>query len=393
MAIRNDPDARTADHDHPDAWSPVLFMRLNTGRLWARAGLQGADGEGGFTAWDALLNYIAEDQCTPIVGPEVTEDLFGSQQEIARRWAELYRYPLTGYHNVDLPQVAQYLADIVSPPHARIELMNHLRRELLERYGRKVPGLKQDGELPDLLAEVGRWRRARDRDTRDGPSRDWEPDLHQILAELRCPVYLTTNPDSLLADALRDLSGGVDVIERAFDRSRKNRVSDQFFDEDVDRPPDYQPLVYHLFGMYQKDPRTRRYDLKSLVLNQDDYFQYLSAMGQNGDAVPTPVKTALSSSALMFVGFHLHDWNFRVLLQSLQGQEWTKDNDYSHIAVQVDPAEGQFADPEMARLYLQKVGKINRSNLSIYWGSTRKFLHELRVKIHGRRPALVGSLT
>ena len=388
-AVQDDPDARAAGRDNPDAWMPVLFMRLNTGRLWARPGLQGADGAAGFPAWDALLNYIAEEKCTPIVGPEVTEDLFGSPREIARRWADLYRYPLADYHRGDLPQVAQYLADIVSPPYARIELMNHLRRELAERYGKDVPGLKPDRELGEWLADVGRWKRARDREGRADP----RPDAHEVLAELRCPLYLTTNPDGLLADALREQPGVARVHERAFDRNQKKRVDDSLFAEGPDAywPRSDQPLVYHLFGMYQKDPRTRKYDLRSLVLSQDDYFQYLTAMGQNGEAVPTPVRMALSDSALLFVGFHLHDWNFRVLLQSLEGREWTVGNTYSHVAVQVNPADGEFQDPEMARRYLQKAGKINNNNLSIYWGSTASFLRELRDRLKAREPAPVGS--
>jgi hypothetical protein len=369
--------ARAAIQDENDAWMPVLFLRSNTGRLWARPGLQAADAKSQFSAWETLLNYIVNGECTPVIGFGVTDDLCGSQREIARRWAELYRYPLSAAQRNDLPQVAQFRAVTTAPANARIELLAQVHRELIERYGRKVPGLTQRSDLGELISEVGRWKRANEPE-----------DLHQILAELRCPLYLTTNPDQLLVDALRELEGGPrEVHERAFDWISANPACDRLFQEDSDYwPSREQPLVYHLFGSLTKNPKTKKVDLRNLVLSQDDYFQYLTAMVRNDKSLPTPVRDAMTNSALMFVGFHLCDWNFRVLLQSIREREGMAGNPYSHVAVQIDPEEGDFQDPEMARRYLQKIGKINNSDLSIYWGSTSSFLGELRKRLAERHP-------
>lgn len=368
--------ARALIQDAADAWMPVLFMRSNTGRLWARPGLQTADPEARFAAWDTLLNYIEEGVCTPVVGAGVTEDLFGSQRDMARHWAELYRYPRSASLQEDLPQVAQFRAATTAPANARIELLASLHRELVERYHKKVPELKRDGELWDLISQVGRWKRKNEPD-----------DLHQILADLHCPLYLTTNPDQLLADALKERGEVDDVHERSFDWVSPNPAPDPLFAESSDYwPVREKPLVYHLFGSYAKNPRTKKPDLRSLVLSQDDYFQYLTAMVRNDKSVPTPVRDALTNSALMFVGFHLLDWNFRILFQSILLREGAAGNTYSHVAVQVDPEEGEFQDPEMARRYLERIGRPNKWELSIYWGGTAKFLRELRTRLQARHP-------
>ena len=387
--------ARAAVEGEPDAWMPVLFMRMNTGRLWIRAGLQGGGGSADrFDQWDELIGYINTNRCTPIIGPELNEDLFGSQHEIARRWADLYQYPLADHHRGDLSQVAQYLSDVVSVPHARNEFVRYLKRELKERYGDNVPALHTESHLADVIREVGRWKRDRDRDTRDLPADEQRPDPYQVLAELRCPLYLTANPDALLADALREHLGEKPgdklVHERGFDRELKNKMPDPLFETEGYKPRPERPLVYHLFGRYEIDPDDDTYDLQKLVLTQDDYFQHLTAIGHNWEAVPTVVRRALSKSALVFIGFRLHDWNFRVLLQSLVWRGWTMDNTYRHVAVQIDPGEGQFQNPDMARRYLRRIIQIPKE-LSIYWGDTASFLRDLRARIPARRPALLAS--
>src|SRR5262249_9514514 len=157
--------------DKDDRWMPVLFLRSNTGRLWAPAGLHAANGdESAFTGWDPILDYIENGQCTPIVGPGVTDGLFGSQREIARHWADLYRYPMAHHARDELPRVAQFRAVTRAPVTAKNELLTYLRRELLDRFGDKVPGLRRDASLWDLTSEVGKWQR------------ECEPDdLHKIL--------------------------------------------------------------------------------------------------------------------------------------------------------------------------------------------------------------------
>src|SRR5262249_51078254 len=107
--------ARGRIQNRLDGWMPVLFMRLNTGRLLAKPkrvvpdlvanGHRPSEDEPSFENWSGLLRHLGEKQCTPIVGPGVTDHILGSQRDIAQRWAEIYRYPLAGSQRADLPQV------------------------------------------------------------------------------------------------------------------------------------------------------------------------------------------------------------------------------------------------------------------------------------------------
>jgi hypothetical protein len=95
------------------------------------------------------------------------------------------------------------------------------------------------------------------------------------------------------------------------------------------------------------------------------------------DLIPLVVLTALVKSALLFIGFQMHDWPFRVLFRSimaLEGHE--KSKDVSHVAVQIDPEEGRLIEPEGARKYLQSY--FQNANISIYWDSAEDFGRELQ---------------
>src|SRR5690606_19717151 len=76
-----------------------------------------------------------------------------------------------------------------------------------------------------------------------------------------------------------------------------------------DQPTPENPLVYHLFGRLDQP--------ESVVLTEDDYFQYLIGVTRNIGLVPMSVQEAMTNRALLFLGFHLEEWDFRVLFQSL----------------------------------------------------------------------------
>src|SRR5262249_17008571 len=71
--------ARGTVRERPDAWMPVLFMRLNSGRLWLDNDLVAVgDRPEEFSAWDGLLGYLENGLCTPILGPGLNDSLFGA---------------------------------------------------------------------------------------------------------------------------------------------------------------------------------------------------------------------------------------------------------------------------------------------------------------------------
>jgi len=140
------------------------------------------------------------------------------------------------------------------------------------------------------------------------------------------------------------------------------------------RPTEQNPLIYHLFG-HLKEP-------DSVVLTEDDYFDYLIGVTRDKDLIPPIVRRALADTALLFLGFRMEDWDFRVLFRSLMSQEGRRRRSrYAHVAVQIDPEEGRIQEPERARRYLESY--FQGADISIYWGSVFDFVRELQERWEG----------
>jgi hypothetical protein len=351
--------ARGAVRDRPDWWMPVLFMRLKSGRLWYTPGF--AEDQAEAVRWPALLRHIEGERCTPIIGLGAVEWLLGSSRQIAQRWAETYNFPMAPHEREDMPQVAQYLAVNQDRMFPRDELLDHVKRELLLRYGDTVPDDFQDAELDVLLAEVGRLHREKD-----------PADPHRVLAELDLPIYISTTPGNLLEAALR-AAGKEPVCEICRWNKDLEGLASVFEIEPGYRPTPQRPLVYHLFGRLQEPD--------SLVLTEDDYFDFLIGVTENKDLIPGVVRKALVNSALMFLGFRLDEWDFRVLFRSImqRGGSFRRSR-FAHVAVQISPEE--VIEPARARRYLE--GYFQEADINIYWGSAENFIKELKEQMGGR---------
>ena len=319
--------ARGQVRERPDWWMPVLFMRLKSGRIGYRPGF--GDEREGLRKWPALLGNIRAGRCTPILGPGLTEWLLGSRRAIAARWAESSGYPMDPNSRDSLPQVAQYVAvdqDVSTMQRALIE---HLLAEVRRRFGGILSPEQGRAPLDEMISAVGQQL---------GTDPVTQP--IRALASFPLPIYITTIFGNFLADALKAV-GKNPVVEMC----RWNDYLEQqpsIFDSEPDyRPTPQRPLVYHLFG--------RLSDPDSLVLTEDDYFDYLIGVTSRNDLIPGVVRRALADSALLFLGFDLDDWDFRVLFRSIMSREGSnRRSKYAHVAAQIDPESGRISEPDGA---------------------------------------------
>jgi hypothetical protein len=348
--------ARREVRARPDYWMPALFMRLKSGRIWYVPGF--GEESKGFQKWPALISSISNGKCTPILGPGMVEALLGSLREIAQRWAETYHYPMAPHERESLPQVAQYLTVNQAPGFPFDQLEKYLKKELRDRYSGDLPENLRQGQatLDQLVQEVGaKWRvRA-----------PMEP--HKVLAQLPLPIFINTNKDNLLVTALQEAKKDPQVLICPW-----NDYGEQA-ETIYDKEPDYQPtperpLVYHLFGRFSEPD--------SVVLTEDDYFKFLIGVTRQNDLIPPVVRRALTDTALLFLGFQLDEWNFRVLFQSILSRPSGRRARYAHIAAQIEPEEGRILEPERARQYLETYFSLG-ADISIYWGSAEDFVKEL----------------
>jgi hypothetical protein len=348
--------ARNIVRDEPDAWMPVLFLRLKSGRIWYEPGFAE---DGGFKKWPALLNAIEEGRCTPILGSGLTDAVLGARRDTAQRWADSYHFPLAPHSREDLPQVAQFLSINQDPMFPFDELKKQIRQELIRRYRGDLPPQLTNASLTEMTAAVGKQQRE---------ANPTEP--HRVLAGLPLPIYVTTNPDNLLADALREAGKEpqVELFHWAADPGIEWPPSIYDVPTPTYQPSAQQPLVYHLFGNLDY-PDT-------LVLTEDNYFDYLIGAARNRALIPPALLKALTVHALLFLGFQMDDWDFRILFRSIVSREGEEvRRRYFHVGVQVSPEEGRFLEADAARAYLDSY--FGSDKISIYWGSAEDFAREL----------------
>jgi len=145
------------------------------------------------------------------------------------------------------------------------------------------------------------------------------------------------------------------------------------FGNEVDyTPTNANPLVYHLHGNYEVP--------QSLVLTEDDYLDFLAQISSNHALLPPAIRTALSCTALLFIGYSLSDWNFRVLFRGLVGSLGASLG-YQSVAVQLAPAsiddseKGRESAINYLNVYFEKIQKIR---MRVFWGDIKEFTSELR---------------
>ena len=349
--------ARGAVSDRPDSWMPALYMRLKSGRIWYVPGFGPAKDE--FKKWIALRSSLNQKRCTPILGPGLSEEMIGSRREVARRWAEIHGFPMSGTDRDVLYRVAQYVLTTQSRsvlPSAHREM---LRDTLAHVYSDLID--------PDLL-KTSPWnpeQLAKALETMTDRYLTQYPDnIHLQLARLRQPLYIVTSPYDIMFQALKR-QDGVTPERRVCPWNNLIDKEQVLYEDEITAE---RPLVYHLFGHLDVE--------HSLVYSEDDYFDFLIGTTRDHDLIPGAVREALTNSSLLFLGFGLEDREFRVFFRFIMAQEGRRLlREFSHAAVQVDPAEDSILDVRRAHDFLEEY--YDNENIDTYWGSADEFMKEL----------------
>jgi CHAT domain-containing protein/SIR2-like protein len=358
--------ARGAVRGHPDWWTPVLFLRIASGSIWYVPG----SGDREFDKWPALLGCIENGKTLPILGTGMLESLVGDMRELTRSWAEAHGFPGASIQDEeDMPHVAQFLSVVQADEYLRNTLfVDGLRGRITERLARILgqqgtkSRVKDATPLDELVRRCGREQRCHEAR---------EP--HRVLASLPLPIYITTNPDDLLHDALIEAGK---APQREFCRwtSRADFLPGIYEREPGFEPTAARPLVYYLFG-HLSDP-------VSIVLTIDDYLDHLLAVAQDPELVPKLVRAALAKRALLFLGFRSDDWNFRALFRYIVRQPGSEARRrFAHVAAQLEPDEGRLAAPERVRQYLEQY--FGHESVTIYWGTVERFAADIDARYSG----------
>ena len=352
----------------PDWWMPTLYMRLSAGRIWSVPHLTDRDQE----PYEELSKSLQSGDCTPIVGPSVLEPIWGMPRVVASEWAERTGFPLAPYRSDELASVAQYLArrrnGIANRPfvvQTWLETMEGLLSNHWPDLAGRIDGfagLRPAQRVARLVSEVGIQLRQE------------EFDPFRLLARLPVEVYLTATPDPLLADALRHADPPREpIVEYARWTGALERKPRTFDEDDRSRSISRErPLVFHLFGTLDVPD--------SMVLTEDDFFDYLIHVVRDKDntAIPVVVRAAWSSNSLMLLGFDLDDWTFRALYRAIiyePGYSYRLQQGTLSAAVQLTPEEDRNLRPQSALEYLEQV--FGSESISLSWSEPQDFLREV----------------
>jgi len=335
---------------------PVLFMRLQSGQLLGQRGRIASERAEQF--WPFLLENIELGQCTPFIGPRINIGLLPDRQTIAQKLAERFEYPLPDCHN--LARVAQFIA-IQDPSVLRERYTRLLKGGLFSALGLQA---SQDdrrrllkASLDETIEHVNWAERV---------LQIQENEIHHMLADLGLPLYMTTNFDSFMVQALRHK--GLDP-RRAGPRWDPQVGSPQYVLSP--KPSPEQPVVFYLNG-YDGDPEQEAH----MILSEDDYLAHFVRLARDQEIVlPMNVLSEISRHSFLFLGYSIDDWEFRIILQGLL-KPIAQSGEKLHVGVQLDVEDNPNAD-KVVQYIRQYLG---RFHIEIYWGTSRQFVTELHAR-------------
>ena len=208
----------------------------------------------------------------------------------------------------------------------------------------------------------------------DAPSFNDPTSPYNVLANLHLPIYITSNYDNFMEDALqhshkdprRELCRWNQTLLRT-----QTSILDTGF-----QPTSSDPLVYHLNGHYQTP--------ESLVLTEDDYLDFLVNISSEEYELPPRIQQSFTGSSLLFIGFNPFGWNFRVLFRGLVAATEAGLRRIS-VTVQMPPLPDGVPDVtrEKVQNYLNDYFDATDRRMRVYWGSSGAFLTELHQRWQG----------
>jgi len=296
--------------------------------------------------WKTLIdriNGVGNGKCTPFLGAGTCHGLLPLGGEVARKWAAEYKYPFPD--SSDLVKVAQYVA------------LNH-------------DSMVPKEEILKILAE-------------EGKAPDFKNPLqpHRALADLPLPIYLTTNYDNLMTEALQ---------YRRRDPKREicrwNKLVEKcpsvFKGKSKFQPTVANPVVFHLHG-HSEFP-------ESLVLTEDDYMDFLVNLSRPA-LMPPAIQAALEKTTLLFLGYRMADWSFRVLMRGIS-RLMEPSMRRMNVAVMLPPAEDEVSSSDSAETSQQKAQDYldkyyDNLGIQVYWGTVSEFFADLKKRMNDAEKA------
>ncbi|MCG3155072.1 MAG: hypothetical protein DKINENOH_01674 [bacterium] len=289
--------------------------------------------------------------------------------ELAQILAEEFHYPPD--YPSDLTRVSQYVDTMLGSARLYKKL-----RQLLDVDYPLTSAHKFLATLPKILRDKG-CERANQLIVTTNYDDLLERAFKQEEQEFDLVFYMT---EAVYRGKLmrRLLNGDLALIEEYVDL--RGKFMHQLPSGDlvvIDRPNEYvflsleqRPIILKIHGAIDRNNMEK----DSFVITEDHYIDYLSR-ANNSSFVPVSLNNVLQNSHFLFWGYSLRDWNLRVFLHRLWGEQRLK---HTSWAIQLRPNE---LDKEF---WLKRDVKIKELQLCEYISELEKWL---RVVPQYRRPS------
>jgi DNA-binding SARP family transcriptional activator len=249
--------------------------------------------------FEDVAGAILEGRVVPVLGADVAD--------LTLRLAQRFGYPEDGAR-ATLPSVAQYVAV-----------------------------MKGSGPLYDELHEL------LDADLPPTPLHRFLASVSPLLRARGLPpqVVVTTSYDTALERAFEEAGEAVEVVTylaTGRHRGRFCHIAPGSTGRLIEEPNTYatelsldgNTVILKLHGQVERTPAR---EWESFVVTEDDYIDYL-AQTEIAAAVPVGLAARLRRSHFLFLGYTMADWNLRVILHRLWGDQPLS---YHSWAVQPEP--------------------------------------------------------
>ena len=289
--------------------------------------------------WDRLINQLSRGDCTPFLGAGACDGTLPAAAELSSHWAGRYSYPFPDHY--DLARVMHYISI--------------------------------SGRDPVFVKELLR----EDFATKGSPQFALPTEPHALLAGFPVRVFITTNYDNFLTKALRLAGKSPTPVICPWYLPANANFSKFFAKVPATEPEPQEPLVFHLHGNLETP--------KSLVLTEGDYLEFLvniavSRTGEGTQLVPSVVLSAMTDYPLLFIGYSLQDWTFRVLFHGLLRAQSDVLRRRSVSVQLLPPVNSSIMEAERrAREYITRY--LEGWSISIFWGTAAEFCSELRSRM------------
>lgn len=284
--------------------------------------------------WWLFISKINQGECIPFLGAGISSRFLPLAKDLADDMAKEYGYPMNDTYN--LAKVSQFLAVL--------DGNETFPKKILCNRFKKV-------KSPDFTTY------------NDSP--------HAILAKLDFPVYITTNYDKFMEEALK-INGKQPISdfcrwnEHLENFANTNKINSDLYKKNSGlKITPANPLVYHLHGIIDYP--------ESILLTESDYTDFLTTLvRKQEDLLPLLIQKYFAVNPFLFIGYSLQDVNVHVIRNLLIQ---IKNTGYAVIPPLSSAKNPEFKS-EKIQEYIERDYK-ERFNINILWVTAEEFIVRL----------------